>query len=174
MKIVFASNFYNHHQSEISASLHKLTGGHYYFVETQTMPDEQLAMGYGQERLPDYVLKAHKNLESQERCRKLINEADVVIAGSAPESMLRERIRSGKLLFRYAERPMKNGLEPMKYLLRLLRWRWRNPMRKPIYMLCASAFTAADYYKFGLFRNRCYKWGYFPEVKKYNEEELFT
>jgi len=88
--------------------------------------------------------------------------------------MLRERIRSGKLLFRYAERPMKNGLEPMKYLLRLLRWRWRNPMRKPIYMLCASAFTAADYYKFGLFRNRCYKWGYFPEVKKYNEEELFT
>lgn len=34
-------------------------------------------------------------------------------------------------------------------------------------MLCASAFTAADYAKFGLFHNRCYKWGYFPEAIQY-------
>lgn len=34
-------------------------------------------------------------------------------------------------------------------------------------MLCASAYTAGDYAKFGLFHNRCYKWGYFPETKRY-------
>ena len=34
-------------------------------------------------------------------------------------------------------------------------------------MLCASAFTAGDYAKFGLFRGRCYKWGYFPETIRY-------
>ena len=34
-------------------------------------------------------------------------------------------------------------------------------------MLCASAYTAGDYAKFGLFHNRCYKWGYFPETIRY-------
>ena len=34
-------------------------------------------------------------------------------------------------------------------------------------MLCASAYTAGDYAKFGLFRGRCYKWGYFPETIRY-------
>lgn len=36
-------------------------------------------------------------------------------------------------------------------------------------MLCASAYTAADYAKFGLFKNKCFKWGYFPEVRKYDD-----
>ena len=34
-------------------------------------------------------------------------------------------------------------------------------------MLCASAYTAADYAKFGLFKGKCFKWGYFPECKRY-------
>lgn len=34
-------------------------------------------------------------------------------------------------------------------------------------MLCASAYTAGDYAKFGLFHGRCYKWGYFPETIRY-------
>lgn len=43
-----------------------------------------------------------------------------------------------------------------------------NPIDKPIYMLCASAFTAGDYAKFGLFKRKCYKWGYFPEMRRYD------
>lgn len=174
MKIVFLSNFYNHHQSALSAALHRLTNGHYFFIETQPMPASRRALGYGQDAIPEYVLQSYKSPEVRKRCHTLINDADVVITGSAPEYMLRERIRSGKLMFRYSERPLKNGLEPLKYFPRLLRWHWRNPMCKPIYMLCASAFTAADYAKFGLFRNRCYKWGYFPETMRYDEEDLFA
>ena len=41
-------------------------------------------------------------------------------------------------------------------------------------MLCASAYTAADFALFGLFRNKCYKWGYFPEVKKYDIADLMS
>jgi glycosyltransferase involved in cell wall biosynthesis len=41
-------------------------------------------------------------------------------------------------------------------------------------MLCASAYTASDYAKFGLFKNKCYKWGYFPEKKVYDVEQLMA
>ena len=39
-------------------------------------------------------------------------------------------------------------------------------------MLCASAYTAYDYSRFFLFKNRMFRWGYFPEVKKHNIDEL--
>ena len=174
MKIVFVSNFYNHHQKFISEALYLLTGGNYAFVATDKVPDDRLALGYGREVIPGYILFAHKSTQELARCRELINESDIVIAGSAPEHLLRERIKEGKLIFRYSERPLKKGLEPLKYFPRLLRWHLRNPVGKPIYMLCASAYTAADYAKFGLFRNRCYKWGYFPEVKRYEKKTLFV
>ena len=31
-------------------------------------------------------------------------------------------------------------------------------------MLCASAYTAKDYASLGMYKNRTYKWGYFPET----------
>ena len=165
MRIVFLSNFFNHHQSALSDALWAQTGGKYYFVETSAMPQSRKALGYHVEQKP-YVLRYQGN---EEQVLKLIREADVVLVGSTPEKLVRQRIRTGKLMFRYAERPLKKGLEPWKYLPRLVRWHWRNPMNKPIYMLCASAYTAGDYAKFGLFLDRTYKWGYFPETKHYED-----
>lgn len=174
MKIVFVSNFYNHHQSAVSDVLYHLTGGNYFFISTGKMSEERKRLGYGRGSVPDYVLYSYQSDAEHERCQRVINEADVVIAGSAPKHLLYDRMKSGKLIFCYSERPLKKGLEPVKYLPRLLRWHAQNPMWKPIYMLCASAYTAADYSKFGLFRNRCYKWGYFPEAKRYDLDDLFS
>lgn len=163
LTIVFLSNFFNHHQSALSDTLWEQTRGNYYFIETIDMPQEQRDLGYHVEQKP-YVLRYQDN---EEMVLRLIREADVVITGSAPEKLVRQRVKTGKLMFRYAERPLKKGLELWKYLPRLVLWHWRNPMYKPIYMLCASAYTAGDYAKFGLFLNRTYKWGYFPETKRY-------
>ena len=163
MNVIFLSNFFNHHQSALSDALWELTDGNYHFIETIPMPQARKALGYHAEQKP-YVLRYQGN---EERIHNMIREADVVIAGSAPEKLVRRRIKTGKLMFRYSERPLKKGLELWKYLPRLIRWHWRNPMCRPIYMLCASAYTAGDYAIFGLFRNRTYKWGYFPEAKRY-------
>ena len=56
-----------------------------------------------------------------------------------------------------------------KYLIRFYRFRKMHPPKKPLYMLSASAFTSADYAKYKSFKNKCYKWAYFTEVKKYDE-----
>ena len=168
MKIVFVSNFFNHHQKPVSDALFALTGGQYRFIATTPVPQSRQALGYGTEQ-PPYVVAAYASPRLRETAQELIDEADVVIAGSAPEKLLRSRIRAGKLLFRYHERPLKEGFSIVKYLPRLMKWHLKSPMTKPIYMLCASAYTASDYAKFGLFLNRCYKWGYFPETKRYED-----
>ena len=110
-----------------------------------------------------------------DRAQILLNQADVVIAGSAPEKLIRHCIQQGKLVLRYSERPLKNGSEWIKYLPRLVKWHWQNPPGKRIYMLCASAYTAADYARFGLFRGKSFRWGYFPETKRYPDlDRLFA
>lgn len=168
MKIVFVSNFFNHHQKALSDTLFALTGGAYRFIATAPVPSARQALGYGTEQ-PHYVVAAYAAPQYRAAAKALIDEADVVIAGSAPQALLRDRIRAGKLIFRYSERPLKDGNTLVKYIPRLVKWHLRSPMTKPIYMLCASAYTAPDYARFGLFRNRCYKWGYFPETKRYDD-----
>lgn len=169
MKIVFVSNYYNHHQYPLSNALYAITEGQFRFIETAPMRAERRQLGYGWDDMPGYVLSAYKSEAEKQKSLELIMEADAVIAGSAPEDYLRERIRGGKLVLRYGERPLKNGLEPLKYLPRLLRWHLWNPAGKPIYLLAASAYAGMDYAKFGLFRNRTYRWGYFPEGQRYEQ-----
>lgn len=165
MKILFMSNFFNHHQSAISDALWKKTDGCFLFVDTMRIPAGRKKLGYG-----ELERKYRLNWKQQkQQVIAAIREADVVITGSAPEKLVRERLKTGKLMFRYAERPLKNGLELWKYPVRLVRWHWRNPFWKPIYLLCASAYTAGDYAKFGMFRNCAYQWGYFPEAKRYED-----
>lgn len=174
MNVVMLSNFFNHHQSALSNALWNYSDITYRFIETQQIPQERTKMGYRQNYPQKYVLRTYESKKQEIRCVERLNRAETVIAGSAPESMVRQRIKAGKLLFRYSERPLKHGPEPLKYLPRLMRWHYRNPPGKPIYMLCASAFTAGDYRKFGLFKDHCYKWGYFPEARQHpNSDDLF-
>ena len=164
MNIVFLSNYFNHHQKPLADALNERCS--FYFISTEKITQERRALGWGYNQEPEYVIRYDAE---PERAEQLITNADAVIAGSAPEALLRRSIRKGKLVFRYSERPLKNGLEPLKYVPRLLRWHWRNPCGKRIYLLCASGFAASDYARFGLFRNKAYRWGYFPETKAYKD-----
>lgn len=167
MKIVFLSNIFSHHQKPLSDELYRLNPD-YFFVETENMHDEQRNMGYAVvEKLP-YVL-TYKH--DRQLCDKLINEADVVIMGSAPEKMIECRKRNNQLVVRYSERPLKKKQNLFCYLYRLVRWNWRTPFWKPIYMLCAGAYVASDYKLFGMYLGKTYKWGYFTSVKEFESIE---
>lgn len=170
MRIVFLSNYFNHHQSALSDALWRETEGQYLFIEGQVMPEERKQLGCGASGRA-YVMPLRRH---ERQAIRAVLEADVVVAGSAPEWLVQIRVRSGKLLLRYAERPLKNGPELCKFWFRYLRWHGRNPGKAPIYLLCASAYTAGDYEKFGLFRGKTYKWGYFPETKRYETEALMN
>ena len=166
MKVVFLSNYFNHHQKPISDVLSKICD--YYFIATDTISNDRISLGY--EKLSaQYVVDMTEEKTDVQFIEQLVCNADVVIAGSTPEYLLRKRKQSGKLIFRYSERPVKGEKQCFRYIARLLKWNLKNTPRKNIYLLSASAYAPYEYGKFLLFRGRAFKWGYFTEVKKYSK-----
>lgn len=175
MQITFFSNFLNHHQLPFCLEMMKHLENQFTFVETEPIEQERLDMGYEDmgEKYP-FVLKSYKNDECYARALKIGFESDVVIIGSAPEIFIQERLRENKVTFRYTERILKQGL------IRILDPRvsygiWSQNTRykkKNMYLLCASAYTAYDMSLLKAYPDKKYKWGYFPEVKKHDIEQL--
>ena len=165
MTLVFVTNFINHHQVYLADEFYHILGDNYKFIATEPIPESFIKNGYPIfERT--YVVKAYENVNQLTYAHKLIDEAEVVIIGSASEDFVSGRIESGKLTFRYSERWFKS--KPW-FLTGPRGWinfyrdhiRYRN---KPVYMLCASAFTAKDVNAIGAYKNKCFKWGYFTRV----------
>ncbi|WP_456060798.1 glycosyltransferase [Bilophila wadsworthia] len=172
MKIIFISNYFNHHQKPLSDALCTLTKNNYLFIETVEMEEERLKIGWGMDIYPNYVVPYPTLQDNIDYYLFLINNADVVITGSAPNSYVVHRLKSNKLVFRYSERIYKKRYQLWQIPLRAVKYYYQNGLGKNIYMLCASAYTSSDYAVTGHFKNKCYKWGYFPETKSYDLNEL--
>ena len=169
MEIVFLSNFYNHHQMCLSRSLWKILRGEYTFIATAAMDEERRKLGYQEIKEP-FLLQLEENPAI---CMERINRADVVIFGSAPRKLIKERLKKGKLIFQYSERIFKKKPPFYEMPARIVKYYLEKGRYRNMYLLCASAFVAADYAKTYTFSNRTYQWGYFPETKHYQTEELF-
>lgn len=174
MKVVFVSNYFNHHQKPFCDEMYQRLGTDFSFISTSVMREERKKLGYTQDNFPDYVCLAYENKQQWDDAVALINDVEVVIAGSAPHEILKERIRSGKLLLRYSERLYKKKCSFLRKIYHAMRFRFHDYGNKNIYMLCASAYTARDYVDLGLYKKRTYKWGYFPEVKEYDIDVLMS
>lgn len=168
--IVFASNFMNHHQLSLCKALYKLKNGNFVFIATEPIPEERLNLGYEDLNDLNFVIKAYYNEEEAEYAKKLCQKADVLIIGSAPESYISIRKRN-QIILRYSERPYKNYTKIKSFLSEICHhYRFLN--KRNIYILCASAYTAIDHAQFGMYKNKMYKWGYFPPVIRYTINEL--
>ena len=166
MKVAFVTNYYNHHQEPLSLVLDRELNGNYAFISTSKISDERLAMGWGSEFEPKFVY--HYD-EVPQKCEEIINSFDIVIIGSAPMALIRKRLNSGKITFLYSERMFKKKpmwLKLIKYKLLFYRITGKY---KNFHLLCASAFTYYDYFRTRCFKNRGYKWGYFPVTNVYDD-----
>ena len=169
MKIVFISNFMNHHQLPFCVAMVQNSEIEYKFIATEPIPEERLQMGYqDMNHAYDFVVCSYDNSERYNEALDLCENADVVMFGSAPQHFIKKRLIKGKLTFRYSERIYE--IKPPFYQmpLRAIKQFFKNGIYENFYLLCASAFTAADFAKTHTFLDKAYKWGYFPEVKKYD------
>lgn len=155
--------------------MYRLLNGNFRFVSTTPVSSERIELGF-QDIANDYPynIAAYRSTDEQSEAMRLGLESDVVIIGSAPDRYISRRIQQNKLTFRYSERFFKRGrwriLDP-----RTLRDRYLRDIRyrtKNLHMLCASAYTAADCRFIHAYPDKTYKWGYFPEVKNLDIEEL--
>lgn len=172
MKVTFVSNYFNHHQRPFSEAMAQRCD--YTFVETEEMDAERKGMGWEMQSLPDYVRPSAKAEDAATSCR--IHDSELVILGSAPDRLMERRLKAGKLTFKYAERFYKEAPPQTRALRnRLAAWLHHGRFQKyPLHMLCASAYTAADCAWSGNYKGRCYKWGYFPEARRYDTDALMA
>ena len=132
------------------------------------MRPERIALGWRREPDRPYLLRSYE--EKAALCRQLALESDVVVLGSAPDRWIGPRLRRGRLTFRYAERWYKTGLPPAA---RVRAWLHHGRFqRAPLYLLCAGAYVAADAAWAGCYRDKAYRFGYFPPLKCAGPGEL--
>ena len=173
--LTFFSNYYNHHQKALCDEWYALLGEGFTFVETEPIEGFRSTMGWGKEEVPPYVLRTYLDKASYNKALELGRNSDLVVMGTAPEIFIEERLRINRITFRYSERPLKEGF--IKFFIPRLTKKYlhlhvRN-RRKNIHVLAASAYTAWDFRKmFDSYPGRCYKFGYFPEHKKYDVNKL--
>ena len=167
MNILFVSNYLNHHQKELCEEIIRNVD-QFHFVET----DENHQQGF-QTRIEEeaYVLRYCGNEKAVE---ELLLNADVVIFGACPNHLIDMRMRENKLSFLYSERFFKKGLwrrfipqTRKKISRRVVQYKNQN-----FYVLCASAYLPYELSLLGFPVEKCFKWGYFPEIKYYQIAEL--
>lgn len=170
MKVVFVSRMLNHHQKAFSENMKKLC--EYYFVATE----DTIGDGYQLSEEAEYVVHWYRDQE-KDLVRKLVYDADVVIFGSDPKELVELRMNENKLSFIYCERFFKKGTwrrfiptTHKKLDEKILRFK-----KKEMYVLCASAFLPYDLSLLKFPTEKCFKWGYFPKMKKYeNIEQMIS
>ena len=175
MKITFISNYLNHHQLPFCYAMLKLCDGDFHFVSMENMSSERIKMGWGLSESFDFEIKAKESAESQKTVKALIEDSDIVIfGGNAYAPKIHNRIIKNKLTFLYSERVYKNGIWRVisprgQYYMRRDNTRYKN---NNLFLLAASAYAPFDYSLVGAYKNKAYKWGYFPQTKKYDIDSL--
>lgn len=178
MTITFVSNYINHHQIPFSDACYRELGEGYCFIQTEPMEEERLAMGWGGGGRPPYVRCLY---EEEEICRKRMLESDIAIFGWISREdlldvtdIIDKREKSGKLSFRLSERLYREG--QWKAVSPRGLWkkykdhtRFRN---KQVCLLCAGAYVASDFHIVRAYPGKMLKFGYFPETRRYTEEEF--
>ena len=175
MRIAFFSNFLNHHQLPLCRALLACEGVDFTFVATEPIESERLNMGYADMNAEPFVLREYEK-GGKDAAMDLAVSADVMIFGAAPVHYLQARMQEGKLTFYFTERVLKKGAwrRFIPTTRKKLKRQFLDHKARPLYVLAASAYMAADLKKMGFPDGRCLKWGYFPAVYQKDVDSLIN
>lgn len=172
MRFIFVSNYLNHHQIPFCNAMYRLLGEDFGFIQTEAMEEERIRMGWQPIGENVYL---HLYYEQPEECKKLIDEADIVLfGGTDDESYIRERLQQHKRVIRYSERLYKSGqwkaISPRGLLKK---YQDHTCYRKDdVYMLCSGAYVPSDFSLIKAYPDKLLRWGYFPETVAYDVDTL--
>lgn len=164
IRVVFVSNFLNHHVLPLCNSFIKTPGVIFHFVSTTKTPIEQLNLGY--DEMNDkysFVIKYYEQKQERKHAEKIIKEADIVILDGVWHHF--SKLNKRALRFRISERFLKGKCTFTKKLLKRIKY-FVNTFgeRKNTILLSCGKFSAQD---FRFFYRTILKFGYFPPFEKY-------
>ncbi len=179
MKVTFFSNFLTHHQVPFCLEMQKRLGQDFKFVSTVKIFQWRLDMGFKDlDQEYDFVVRAYENEEGEKQAKQLALDSDIVIIGSIPDDYIEERLKQDKITFRYRYRIFLfvDGIWKTIFNKEKLKLFYDRHIKyrknKNLYMLSANAYGPNDFNRFGLYTNKIYKWGYFPEAEKCDIEKI--
>ena len=175
MKLTFFGSVLGYHQEGLCNAFYELLGDDFHFVAYGDLPDFRKQAGFKNlaEEYP-YVVKAYTP-EGKAFAADLIKTSDVAIVGAADNSVIKACVNNGVQTFLFSERFLKKGA----WRAFIPTTRKKVKARAACYnqdnfkVLCASSYLPYDLALCG-WRGNAYKWGYFPELKDYDINELLS
>src|SRR5262249_15067323 len=125
---------------------------------------ERRQLGWTSNFDDEWLIIANQSERQHIQALDLLQTSDVIIWGYAPFEDIKRRVANNKLTFRNTERPFKRG-----------RWRLLDPRvfvsmqkydqvnKSSHHLLAIGAYSADDFRFVRKFKNRMWRWGYFPE-----------
>ena len=176
-KVALFSNYLNHYQLPFSKKMVELTKGNYNFISQKAISVKRISLGFRNlSDENDFVVKTYEGKDELDRAFKIADEYDYVIFGgnTKEDIYVKNRIKNNKMTFEYSERLNKRkpsiSLWLRKYINMFYTRRiYRN---KHLYLLCNGSCVAGDFNEFGMYKNKAYKWGYFPKFDECDIDSL--
>lgn len=176
MELIYINNIFNHHSKDVADVFYSLLGNQFIFVETSEPKSNRSLKGANVKtfsKLP-YLYSIYQNEYnkiSEQKLLALTKDAKVVVQGAASDKYVKERLKLNKLTFRVSEHYRKGKrTDKLRIIKYFFRNRWLHS--KPIFLLSASSHAGDDMLKARSFREKAFKWGYFPEI--YAQKNRFT
>ncbi len=172
MKITFISNYINHHQIPLCDAIYKYLGEDFHFIQCMDMEEKRVEMGWGVDTAKYTYVELYTR--DKDRCLQLIQDADVLILGWSGVPEVDEIVLgSDKPIIRISERIYREGqwkaISPRGLLSK-----YKEHIRfkdKPVYLLCAGAYVAADFALIHAYPDKKFRWGYFPPTHVITAQE---
>jgi glycosyltransferase involved in cell wall biosynthesis len=176
-KVVFFSNYLNHHQLPFCKELVKLTNNNFYFVSQKAISEKRISFGYKNIANDyDFNVRTYESKQELDKAYDLANTADYVLFGSSDTDYIKQRLKDNKITFKYSERLFRDKVNVFNYIrsYRRVYINHKKYKNKNLFMLCNGAYAAYDFNRFGAYINKIYKWAYFTENIKYDIEDLIN
>ncbi len=177
ISVVMISNAMNHHQFPFCDCMSNADGVSFNFIATKPIAEERLKIGFKDlNNSREYIVRPYESNDEYKIAKKLAEESDFVIYGSAPFEYIKNRMKNKKWTFIYSERLFKEtrggDFLNIKTILACI-IRYFPISHKRLRLLCSSAYASRDFKFFRFKKNHTYKWGYFPPKSSlsYNEIE---
>lgn len=173
IKIAYFTNFLFHHQYPLCREMLKQKDVDFTFICCEPLSEERKSMGYDDLSNLPFVIRSYESKESHDAAMELAKSADVAIFGSTDLEFLYARMSLDKLTFRYCERALRKGAwrAIIPQTARAIYKQYLRYRKKNLYIMSASAYTSHDLGLFGFDIRKCFKWGYLPDVMRYDDFE---
>jgi glycosyltransferase involved in cell wall biosynthesis len=164
-RLVLLTNIQAHYQTSLGRAFSNKLKKDFAMVCWRAIPVEQKNLGWQHHPNEEWLINAWDSASESARAIEMLRAADVVVWGDGPPLELKNRVASGKLTFRYAERLFKRGqwrlFHPRAF--KAIREIYKSSERESYHLLSVGPYCAGDFQLIRAFRGRSWRWGYFPE-----------